>query len=49
MHKERLLAIVEAILSQPTAPFHEAAVRETIAARLRIALGWSCARTISAT
>ena len=31
MHKERLLAIVEAILNQPTAPFHEAAVRAAIA------------------
>ena len=35
MHKERLLAIVEAILNQPTAPFHEAAVREILVARLR--------------
>ncbi len=35
MHKERLLAIIEAILNQPTAPFHEAAVRGTIAALLR--------------
>lgn len=34
MHKERLLAIVEAILAQPTAPFHEAAVRTAIAALL---------------
>ena len=34
MHKERLLAIIEAILDQPTAPFHEAAVRETIASLL---------------
>ena len=35
MHKERLLAILEAILNQPTAPFHEAAVRETLVALLR--------------
>ena len=30
MHKERLLAITEAVLDQPTAPFHEAAVRAKI-------------------
>ena len=30
MHKERLLEIAETILSCPTAPFHEAAVRESI-------------------
>ena len=34
MHKERLLAICEAILNQPTAPFHEAAVRKTLAGLL---------------
>ena len=31
MHKERTLDIARAILSQPTAPFHEAAVRTAIA------------------
>ena len=35
MHKERLLATVEAILNQPTAPFHEAAVRSALAGLLR--------------
>lgn len=31
MHKERILDIVHAILSRPTAPFHETAVRAAIA------------------
>lgn len=35
MHKERLLEIAQAILSCPTAPFHEGAVRTKIAALLR--------------
>ena len=35
MHKERLLEIAEAILSCPTAPFHEAAVRDGIIGLLR--------------
>ena len=35
MHKEKLLEIAREILSQPTAPFHEARVREAITSRLR--------------
>lgn len=35
MHKERLLEIAETILSCPTAPFHEAAVRTAIVGLLR--------------
>ena len=35
MHKERLLEIAETILSRPTAPFHEAAVRAAIVDLLR--------------
>ena len=35
MHKERLLEIAETILSCPTAPFHEAAVRSAIVDLLR--------------
>ena len=35
MHKERLLEIAQTILSCPTAPFHEAAVRDAIAGLLR--------------
>ena len=34
MHKERLLEITRTILSRPTAPFHEAAVREAIVSSL---------------
>ncbi len=35
MHKEKLLEIAREILSQPTAPFHEARVREAISSLLR--------------
>ena len=34
MHKERILDLAQAILSRPTAPFHEAEVRGTIAGLL---------------
>jgi putative aminopeptidase FrvX len=35
MHKEKLIAIVRAILNKPTAPFHEGRVRAAIAALLK--------------
>ena len=38
-NKERLTAIVQTILREPTAPFHEALVREAVAGLLRPLVG----------